>query len=371
MHAVHGLRLDGGIPPWVQQKNIIRRVQRDAGPRRLQRNQHRRRPGRGLELLHRFRAIDRHARQLVARQIGELGRERRPHALEQHHELGENHDLVPAAHDLRELFHQQVDLSGIAQRRLHPRQHVGIAARLPQARQQREKAKRLFPHRRPDVVPEPVQTLRTDSGVFRPLHVGERADQIDLHFLRQLFCDFIFRAAQNERCQLRPQAGQCALPVRDQRRLKRGSRTEQSGQQETKDTPEIELPVFQRRAREHDPVFGAHGETGLRDLRVGVFDELPFIKDGIAEIHPGQQRPVFSELGVARDPDIHRRLIRKVVPGLQHIDGECGEEFRGLFSPDRHDARGTHNQVRQTRCRPGGQQRQHLERFPQPHFVRQ
>jgi hypothetical protein len=30
-------------------------VQRDAGPRRLQRNQHRRRPGRGLELLHRLR----------------------------------------------------------------------------------------------------------------------------------------------------------------------------------------------------------------------------------------------------------------------------------------------------------------------------
>jgi len=67
-----------------------------------------------LELLDGLESIEGHARQFVTRQIGELRRQRRAHAIEQHRKLRENHDLVPAAHDLRKLLKQEIDFARIA-----------------------------------------------------------------------------------------------------------------------------------------------------------------------------------------------------------------------------------------------------------------
>jgi hypothetical protein len=47
---------------------------------------------------------------------------------------------VPAPHDFRELLDQQVEFAAFGDRSLEPGQQIRIAARLPEARQERQEA---------------------------------------------------------------------------------------------------------------------------------------------------------------------------------------------------------------------------------------
>src|SRR5581483_3656216 len=126
------------------------------------------------------------------------------------------------------------------------------------------------------------------------------------------------RAAEDERRELRPQPRQRALAIGVQRRLERAARPEQARQQEAEDAPEIELAVLERRAGEDDAMLRAHGEAGLRDLRVGVLDELALVEHGVTEVRLVEQRAMLAQLRVAREPQHRIAPLREVVSGLQH-----------------------------------------------------
>ena len=126
---------------------------------------------------------------------------------------------MAAAHHLGELLHQQVELAAFRDRRLQPGQQIGVAAGLPQAREQREEPEGPLAHGRADVVAQAHQAFAADAPVFGPLQVGERAEQIHLDLGRQLLRDLVLGAAQDERRQLLPQSGQRAGAVGAQHSL--------------------------------------------------------------------------------------------------------------------------------------------------------
>ena len=87
---------------------------------------------------------------------------------------------MAAAHHLGEFLHQQVELAAFRDRRLQPGQQIGIAAGLPQPREQREETEGPFAHGRADVVAQAHEALAADAPVFGPLQISERAEEI--HF---------------------------------------------------------------------------------------------------------------------------------------------------------------------------------------------
>ena len=230
------------------------------------------------------------------------------HAVEEHDELREDHGLVAAAHDLGELLDEQVELAALRDGRLEPRQEVGVAAGLPQAREQREEAERLLAHGGADVVAEAHEALAADARIFGALQVGERAEQLHLDLGRQLLRDLVLRAAQDERRELLPQAREGAGAVGAEHGLEGLPGAQQAGQQVAEDRPQVELAVLQRRAGEHEAVLRPDGERGVRDLGVGVLDELPLVEHRVAELHLVEQVLVLAELGVAGQP--HDRIAR-------------------------------------------------------------
>ena len=288
------LRFDRRIPPRVEQENIVGRVERDSCARRLQRDEHGSRTLRGLKPLHRFETVKGHPREFVTRQLRKVFLQRLTHATEEHHELRKNHDLVAATDDFGELLHQQIDLSRIGERGIEPRQHIRIATRLAQTREEREEPETLLAHRRADVVAQPIETLGANPRIRYPLHIGERANQIHLHFRRQLRGDCFLRAPQNKGSQLGAEPRQRTHPVGLQGALKRRTRTEQPRQQEAEDAPQVELTVLQGRARQHNAVLGADRETGLRNFCVWILDELPLVEHRVTELHTRQHGPVFA-----------------------------------------------------------------------------
>lgn len=157
------------------------------------------------------------------------------------------------------------------------------------------------------------------------------------------------------------------MPTRSAcRALKRRARTQQARQQETEDAPQIELTVLEGRARQHDAVLRADRETGLRNFRVRILDELALVEHRVAELRTRQHGPVFAQLRIAREPNDRVFSLGKIMPGLEHIDGELREKFRDLFAPHRHHAGGAHDQMRLAGNRAGREQGQHLMVLPSP-----
>ena len=142
--------------------------------------------------------------------------------------------------------------------------------------------------------------------VFGALHVGHRADEVHLDLLRQFLRDLVLRAPQDKGRQLGPQAAhQRAVAIVVQHGFERSPRSEEARQEEAEDAPEIELAVFERRARQDQPMARADREAGLRDLGVGILDELALVQHRVAEFDAVEQRAVFAQLRVAGQPQ-HR-----------------------------------------------------------------
>ena len=60
-------------------------------------------------------------------------------------------------------------------------------------------------------------------------------------------------------------------------------RAEITGLHEIHDAPQIEQPIFQRRAGERQAMLGLQLLDRLRDLRAGILDELRFVENHRAE----------------------------------------------------------------------------------------
>jgi hypothetical protein len=136
------------------------------------------------------------------------------------------------------------------------------------------------------------------------------------------FATCFFKAAQQQRAQFRGQtAARDALlgPGVFAARLvgfeKMFLVAEIAGLDEIHDAPQIEQPVFQRRAGERDFVFALQLLHRLRDLRAGIFDELRLVENDGAERKFLQLFQVAPEQRVIRDDDVVLRdLFPQIMP---------------------------------------------------------
>ena len=61
----------------------------------------------------------------------------------------------------------------------------------------------------------------------------------------------------------------------------------------------------------------------------------------------------------------------EIVTRFEHVDRDLRKKLGDLLAPDRHHAGRANDQARPAGDRPQGEQREHLERFAQSHFVGQ
>ena len=88
-----------------------------------------------------------------------------------------------------------------------------------------------------------------------------------------------------------------------------------AGLDEIHDAPQIEQPVFQRRAGEREPMFGLQLLDRLRDLRAGILDELRLVENHRAERKFLQLLEVAPQQRVIRhDQIVLRNLFAQIVP---------------------------------------------------------
>ena len=123
---------------------------------------------------------------------------------------------------------------------------------------------------------------------------------------------------------------------------------EVAGLYEIHDAPQIEQPVFQRRAGEREALVGLDLLHGLRDLRVRVLDELRFVEHHDAKSELVQLLLVAPQQGVVGDDDVVLGdLLAQVVArgtALEHEHLEVRRETLRLAPPVVQHRRGADDQ---------------------------
>ena len=154
---------------------------------------------------------------------------------------------------------------------------------------------------------------------------------------------------------------------------------EVTGLDEIHDAPQIEQPVFQRRAREREAMLGLELLDRLCDLRAGILDELRLVQNRRPERKFLQLLQIAPEQGVVgHDQIVLRNLFAQVVPGraaFQHEHLEVGRETVRLAPPVVQHGRRADDQRRLGIFRVAflepRQPGERLQRFAQAHVVGQ
>ena len=187
--------------------------------------------------------------------------------------------------------------------------------------------------------------LRRSSARYKfPLFVAERAIEALLDAVGQILRDVFFQPAQQQRTQFRgkPFAGDALFRLRIFTARFIGFQklflvAEIAGLDKIHDAPQVQQPVFQRRAGERDAVLGLELLDGLRDLRAGIFDELRLVENHRAERKFIQLFQIAPQQRVIRDDDvILRNLFAQVVPrraAFQHQHLQIRRELFRLAPP--------------------------------------
>ncbi len=95
-----------------------------------------------------------------------------------------------------------------------------------------------------------------------------------------------------------------------------------AGHEKIENGPQIQHRVFQRRAGQHQPVFGAHGFHGLRILRLAVLDVLRLVQHDGVEFQSAIFFRIAADERVARDDHIARGHLRKARVPIRSVQGE-------------------------------------------------
>ena len=154
---------------------------------------------------------------------------------------------------------------------------------------------------------------------------------------------------------------------------------EVAGLDEIHDAPQIEQPVFQRRAGERQAVLGLQLLDRLRDLRAGILDELRLVQNHRAEGELLQLLQVAPEQRViGHDQIVLRNLLAQIVPrraAFEHEHLQARREPLRLAPPVVQHGRRADDERRLGIFRVAflepRQPRERLQRFAQAHVVGQ
>ena len=304
--------------------------------------------------------------------------------LEHLHKLAEDEHLLALGQQRFEQFEQRLGLagSGVVADQLR------MAANLAQARERGQHmnlalVEAFFGDGLHDLFAAAAQF----GQIKFPLLFAQFAIAPLLDAVRQIFGDVLLQAAQHERTQLGGKAaardalrdlGVFAAAAR-RSRVKCSCVAEITRLDEIHDAPQIEQPIFQRRAGQRQALLGLQLLDRLRDLRAGVFDELRFVENHRAEREFLQLFQVAPQQRVIGDDEIVlRNLFAQVMPrraAFQHQHFQMRREPFGFAPPVVQHGRRANDQRRlgilgvlllQPR-QPG----KRLQRFAQAHVVGQ
>ena len=154
---------------------------------------------------------------------------------------------------------------------------------------------------------------------------------------------------------------------------------EVAGLDEIHDAPQIEQPVFQRRAGERQAVLGLELLDRLRDLRAGILDELRLVQNHRAEREFLQFLQIAPQQRVVgHNQIVLRNLLAQIVPrraAFEHQHLQAGREPVRLAPPVVQHGRRADDERRLGIFRVAflepRQPRQRLQRFAQAHVVGQ
>ena len=380
MRAVDGLRLDGGIPPRIEEHDVGRGREVEAEAAGLERDEEDGGAFRTLKFLHQFAAIVGLAGEIEVRPLARL--HGLAHDLEQADELREDENLVAFLHEGFEQIDEGVELGavGLAELLVHQR---GVATDLAQTKERGEKVEAVLVQVLLGLHLEQELLGALELGAIkRPLFAFQFAEQIFLDAVGQIFRDLILRATQKERAHAGGEAtsGERVVGgVELLRELRAVAEHARHGKGE--DAPEIEQAILNGRAAEGEAMFGLQGAGGLRGLGVGVLDVLRLVEnDGV----PGQLRNLGAEAAqmrvmdddeIAFDASLGERIGIFAAP---ESDAQAGEEALGFGTPVVHHALGADDERRlqatagSERLFPQpGDPGEGLERFAEAHVVRE
>ncbi len=375
MRAVRRLRLDGGIPPWVEVHDRVGAGEIEAGAAGLEGEQEKGNLGRVLETVHlglararAHRTVEVTAGQSLLLQLGAQQPEQRG-------ELGEDEHAVAVV----ECFVEQLAQGGKF-RRVGGRGRLGdearIAADLPQPEELSEhrEAQLVFAGAAGFEVEQLALGALLRLAVERGLRGRKLAPHDLLHLGRQLGGDALFGAAQDVRGGARAEA--FVVPAALVGARAGGHGVEEAGHEEFEERAQVVERVFERRAGEQEASARREGAERLGVLRASVFDVLGLVGDHAAELQFAEQRAVAGERAVAGDDDVGLCGIGGRGESALAVMDEHAElrgETCGLAAPvfeqrgGRDDERGARRFSRLRVER--GDEAEGLERFAEAHLV--
>ena len=191
----------------------------------------------------------------------------------------------------------------------------------------------FFGHRLHDLLAAATQFGQVEFPlVFTQFAIATFLDPVG-----QILSDLAFEPAQHQRSEFRRQPaardllgpGRVLAAARFVGFVEIVLRTEIAGLDEIHDTPEIEQPVFQRRAREGETLIGSKLFHRLRHLRGRVLDELRLVEDDGAELEFLQRFKIAAEQGVVGDDQVVlRNLLPQIVPRRSAFQHEASQARR-------------------------------------------
>ena len=182
-----------------------------------------------------------------------------------------------------------------------------------------------------------VLRLRELLAVEFLLQLAHFAEHVLLRAGRKFARDLALGAAHDEGAQPRgqPLPGTLVLAAVEMF-LKIGAVAQGTGRGEAHQAPQVEQPVFQRRAGQHQAVLRVDQPRGLRHLGVGILDLLALVEDGGEPVDLLQGFDASAKLGVVDHQHVRMRSGRFEIERVflpQHLHLQVWRRLGQFHSP--------------------------------------
>ncbi len=374
--AVHGLRLHGGVPPGVEDVDVVGRGEVEALAAGLEAHEEQPAVRVLLEADDASLPVGRASVEVFVDRL--LLVEPAAEDCQETGELAEDEHLVPLVEHLVELFQQRIELgtrlvhAGVIDQSL-------MAGGLPQPQQRLEHGDSRAADAHPADPPgEFGPEVLAEFVVGLPLGLAEFDEQRLLGLLRKIGEHLRLRPPQQVGADGAGHDLRAAASV-GEKLPQPGGAAELSGVEKFEDAPEFADVVLDRCAGERQAMAGAEQPAGLRRLAGCILDRLGLVEDHVVELGLAVGHDVAAERAVGRDHDVPvSERARLVGPRRARVvgDPQVRREPAGLVHPVEDEAAG-HDHERRAVGNAGGtdlgltsgQESQHLDRLAETHVI--
>jgi len=305
--AIDGLCLDGGIPPGIEDEDVIGGGEVQPESARLEADEEDAAIRVGLKAVDVFFSFSGLAIEVLVDDtaIFEMLADDGEHA----GELGEDEGLVSLGEEFLEMEEEDVELgAGFLFVRLV--QETGMAAGLSQSEECFEDVDFRFGQTVAfDDAEKRLAVMIPEFGIELGLFFAHAAEDGLLDFFGEFVCDLDFRASEDEGPEGFREHGARFRTVEIAVRLEERGASEHAGVEEFEDGPEIPEMIFDGGSAEGESMSCAKQADRFCDLRARVFDGLCLVENDVVEIDFPQLQDIAAQGAVRREYEIDLREI--------------------------------------------------------------